>query len=136
MKYAQEEAAKLLQVCWLEVTGSTKNPLSKGKKYGISFTIELMDGAFGWHGCPVFMMAKIGKKGKYRWQKSDLSSLPKNQKLEIPLKTSENKYPFTIDVNPSEDDPVLYFGLYEVWTGKWKGGLNIYQAKIEEISST
>ncbi|XP_050233929.1 protein PHLOEM PROTEIN 2-LIKE A9 isoform X2 [Mercurialis annua] len=128
----REEGAKLLQVSWLEVTGTSKKSLTKGNKYGISFVIELTDGSFGWNGCPVFLMAKLGKKGQYKWQKVSLSDLPKNQKHEIPI---GNQFTLEVPFDCTNDDLVLYFGLYEVWTGRWKGGLSIYEAKIKDLSS-
>ncbi|XP_034887828.1 protein PHLOEM PROTEIN 2-LIKE A9 [Populus alba] len=121
---SDEIPAELVQVCWLELTGTTKDPLKEGK-YKIKFEVSMKSDAFGWSGCPVFMMAKLGKKGRYRWSKVDLSDVSKDKKSV----TSD----FVIDVSKETDDTKLYFGLYEVWTGKWKGGLLIHQAIVEKV---
>ncbi|KDP23148.1 hypothetical protein JCGZ_00140 [Jatropha curcas] len=128
-KLSRDQAsAELLQVCWLEVTGSTSENLQKGKSYEIKFKVEMKEGAFGWNGCPVFIMAKIGKKGKYKWEKIDLINLAKDKKgqFEIPVNGLTVEVPATY----SGEDTKLYFGLYEVWTGRWKGGLVIHQAEV------
>ncbi|KAK1556909.1 hypothetical protein Q3G72_014410 [Acer saccharum] len=80
-----ETAAELKQVCWLEITGSVD--VKAGNRYTIEFLVSMKPDAFGWSGCPVFMMAKDSNK--------------------------------------------LFFGLYEVWSGKWKGGLLIHNATIK-----
>ncbi|KAF2286845.1 hypothetical protein GH714_031992 [Hevea brasiliensis] len=68
-------AAELLQVCWLEVTASINDQeIVKGRTYEIRFHVEMKEEAFGWTGCPVFMMAKIGKNGKYKWKRINLSN--------------------------------------------------------------
>jgi len=120
---SDEKPAELVQVCWLEVTGTTNKSLKEGK-YKIKFEVSKKTDAYGWDGCPVFMMAKLGKKGRYRWSKIDLSKVGTDKS---PV-TSD----FDIDVKGTEDNK-LYFGLYEVWTGKWKGGLQIHQAIVEEV---
>ncbi|OVA12397.1 Phloem protein 2-like [Macleaya cordata] len=119
---------ELLQVCWLEVTGSMK--LQKFElrpgKYNISFRISMKRDAFGWSGMPIYIMAKIGKKGKYIWRSANLTSSD-NEPFEIP-----EGEPLQIEVSPgsNEEDEELHFGLYEVWKGRWKGGLQIYEAII------
>ncbi|XP_031256713.1 protein PHLOEM PROTEIN 2-LIKE A9-like [Pistacia vera] len=118
-----DEPAELVQVSWLEVTGSVT--VTKGKKYKIWFKVSLKDGAFGWNGCPVFMMAKIGKKGRYSWKRiKPLDQFYGNNNKEIPEEG------FEMDV-PENGDDQLFFGLYEVWSGKWKGGLLIHEAIIK-----
>ncbi|KAF3450038.1 hypothetical protein FNV43_RR06117 [Rhamnella rubrinervis] len=118
--------ADLIQVSWLEVTGTT-DPLDVGK-YEVGFRVTIKVDAFGWKNCQVFLMAKVGKKGRYNWKKVSLEGL--NNK-EIP----EDK--FQIDVKPENDDKQLYFGLYEVWSGKWKGekGTNV-QSSASDLSVT
>ncbi|KAK4859887.1 hypothetical protein QYF36_013540 [Acer negundo] len=51
-----EAPAELKQVCWLEITGSVD--VKPGNKYTIEFQVSMKPDAFGWSGCPVFMMAK------------------------------------------------------------------------------
>ena len=114
--------AELIQVSWLEVTGST--PLDVGSKYKINFELSLKPDAFGWNGCQVYIMAKVGKKGKYKWTKISLKD---------PNPALYPADPSTLEVEVAENDkkdPTLYFGLYEVWSGKWKGGLQIHHAVV------
>ncbi|KAF9668185.1 hypothetical protein SADUNF_Sadunf15G0103000 [Salix dunnii] len=112
---------ELVQVCWLEVTGTTgKTPVKPGR-YRIKFEVSMKGDAFGWN-CPVYVIAKSGKKGRYSWKKIDLSE----------VKTESKSVPpdFQIDVKDQPDN-TIYFGLYEVWSGKWKGGLRIHKAIVE-----
>ncbi|KAF5935963.1 hypothetical protein HYC85_027092 [Camellia sinensis] len=97
------QPAELLQVCWLEVTGSCF--IDKGKKYNVTFEVSLTPDAFGWNNTTLYIMAKRGEKGRYTWKK-----------LSLILNASDDK---------------LYFGLYEIWKGNWKGGLKIYRAVVE-----
>lgn len=120
--------AELIQVSWLEVTASTPRDLDTGKKYKIYFELSLKPDAFGWNGCQVYLMAKIGRKGRYKWAKVSLKDQPASQPFKVP---SDD---FTIEApQTSSDDQKLYFGLYEVWSGKWKGGLQIHKAIVEEV---
>ncbi|CAK7336983.1 unnamed protein product [Dovyalis caffra] len=120
-----EKPAELVQVSWLELTGKTKEALPVGK-YEIKFEVSLEQGAFGWNNCPVFMMAKIGKTGKYKWIKINIADLGPDKKLVPP--------DFQIEVDRGSEDRKLYFGLYEVWSGKWKGGLRIHKATVQKVS--
>ncbi|OMO70417.1 Phloem protein 2-like protein [Corchorus capsularis] len=123
-----DEFAELVQVSWLEVTGSVK--LNTSTSYKLTFKLSFKSDAFGWTGCPVFLMAKLGKKGRYKWKRlKDLEALPKE-----PITVPSADDPFVIEV-PSENqlDTKLYFGLYEVWSGKWKGGLRVHEAIVQEI---
>uniref|UniRef100_A0A5B6YS17 Protein PHLOEM PROTEIN 2-LIKE A9-like n=1 Tax=Davidia involucrata TaxID=16924 RepID=A0A5B6YS17_DAVIN len=122
-------SAELLQVCWLEVT-TCATTIKSGKKYQFGFSVSLTSDAFGWSSCPVYVMAKIGRKGKYTWKKVDLlgaAGRDKKEPFEIP-----DSFVLEIpsDVSPSEKE--LHFGLYEVWSGKWKGGLKIHHAFVRE----
>lgn len=123
------DPAELIQVSWLEVTASTPD-LEKGKKYKIYFELSLKPDAFGWNGCQVYLMGKIGRKGRYKWTKVSLKDQTATTLIfKVPLDDE-----FTIEVDPqtSSEDQKLYFGLYEVWSGKWKGGLQIHKAVVEE----
>ncbi|XP_010490747.1 PREDICTED: protein PHLOEM PROTEIN 2-LIKE A9 isoform X1 [Camelina sativa] len=130
--------AELKMVSWLEVTGSY-DKIEPGKTYRIGFKISLTADATGWDQAPVFMSAKIGKKGKTIWKR--IKSLNNNiEKLKrrtgpvnIPDDTDGR---FEVFVSPNitiNQDTKLQFGLYEVWTGKWKTGLLIYEAFVEEV---
>lgn len=120
--------AELIRVCWLEVTASTED-LKPGKKYQVYFEVSLTTDAFGWENIPVFLMAKIGKRGKYLWKKMVLErGANSDKKFKIPM--GDN---LIIEVPPGSTDKKLYFGLYEVWSGKWKGGLKIHEATIQQL---
>ncbi|XP_050370435.1 protein PHLOEM PROTEIN 2-LIKE A9-like [Argentina anserina] len=120
-----DDAAELMQVSWLEVTGSVK--LTAGNSYNLTFEVELLSDAFGWKDIQVFLMARVGKKGKYNWKKVQLQ--PAAGKEKIPKDDDK----LTIAVPTEETDTTLQFGLYEVWSGKWKGGLKIYNAEVTVI---
>jgi hypothetical protein len=121
----------LIQVSWLEVTGSIV--LEEKKQYEVTFNVSLAPDAFGWNGCPVYVMAKFGKKGKYTWKRATLdkdttttTSTGGESSFSIP------DQPLKITAPASSSDTTLYFGLYEVWSGKWKGGLRIHDANVKK----
>ncbi|KAJ6287564.1 hypothetical protein OIU77_005051 [Salix suchowensis] len=114
--------AELVQVCWFEVTGKTGTTPIKAGTYKIKFEVSKKEDAFGWNS-PVYMIAKSGKKGRYSWKKIDVLSEVSTVKKELPPD-------FEIEVKNLEDNNI-YFGLYEVWSGKWKGGLKIHGAIVE-----
>ncbi|KAJ6869500.1 protein PHLOEM PROTEIN 2-LIKE A9-like [Populus alba x Populus x berolinensis] len=118
---------ELLEVCWLDVSGEM--PVTKGKAYEVSFKLSMnTEHSFGWE-VPVTVMARIGKKGKYERKEIDLSKLSDKEKEFPPDKC---RIEFKSDEN-AKNDETLYFGLYEVWTNKWKGGLRIHEAIVQEI---
>jgi hypothetical protein len=57
-------------------------------------------------------------------EKSESKEEPREKKSQIKPKSEENA---------KNDKETLYFGLYEVWTNKWKGGLRIHEAIVQEI---
>ncbi|XP_059439980.1 protein PHLOEM PROTEIN 2-LIKE A9-like [Corylus avellana] len=122
---------ELIQVSWLEVTGSID--LSAGEQYEVTFKVSLASDAFGWNGCPVYVMAKFGKKGKYTWKRAtlDKGTTTAGEVFSIPdpsLKITAS--------GASNETTTLYFGLYEVWSGKWKGGLRIHEALVKKLPKT
>ncbi|CAK7336979.1 unnamed protein product [Dovyalis caffra] len=122
-----DSSAELLEACWLDVTGSMT--ATKGNKYEISFKLSMNEeNAFGWKD-PVYVMAKIGEEGQYECVKVDLSLLGKDEKV-FPLEKFEIK--FKSDDKTASTETKLYFGLYEVWTNEWKGGLRIHEAIVQE----
>ncbi|KAK6150212.1 hypothetical protein DH2020_017737 [Rehmannia glutinosa] len=118
-------AAELYQVCWLEVTGSV-NGTSPNKNYDVGFRLSLTPDAFGWGNAPIYIMVKRGKEGKFVWRKVFLNPNETNE-FEITGRLMKAEKP----VQDSNDEK-LYFGLYEVWSGKWKGGLRIHHVFIIE----
>ncbi|XP_011040382.1 PREDICTED: protein PHLOEM PROTEIN 2-LIKE A9-like [Populus euphratica] len=118
--------AELLEVCWLDVSGEM--PVTKGKAYEVSFMLSMnTENSFGWDD-HVTVMARIGKEGEYQREKIDLSKLSGEVK-EFP---PDHKCRVESD-KKSGSNETLYFGLYEVWTNKWKGGLRIHEAIVQEI---
>lgn len=95
--------------------------------------MSLKPDAFGWKDVDVYVMAKVGKSGKYIYKKFQLHNPDKREKIRIP---DELKEPLKIKATspPSDNSksPEIHFGLYEVWNKKWKGGLTINYAFIEE----
>ncbi|KAF9610832.1 hypothetical protein IFM89_025198 [Coptis chinensis] len=122
-------SAELIQVCWLEVTALL--PLSRlqvGKKYNVRFDVSLKADAFGWNKqTPLYLAAKIGKKGKYKLKSSSIASSPEAETINISLGE-----PLEINEDEKNSGGMLYFGLYELG-GRWKGGLLIKEARVEQI---
>ncbi|KAL8513059.1 hypothetical protein ACS0TY_019301 [Phlomoides rotata] len=116
-------AAELYQVYWLEVTGLI-HETSPNKNYEAGFRVSLNPDAFGWGKYPVYIMVKRGKEGKIGWTKIYMNP---NQKGEFEIMGK------CVKSDKSSQDGKLYFGLYEVWSGKWKGGLKIRHAFIREL---
>lgn len=118
--YFSQGPAELIQVSWLEVSGMVNVKI--GKKYKVTFDVKVKDDGFGWNETDVLVMAKVGKTGKYQYEVTKLS--PGMQASTIPTKD------LVIEVKGSSDSVPLHFGLYEVWSGKWKGGLEIIKADV------
>ncbi|KAJ6802155.1 protein PHLOEM PROTEIN 2-LIKE A9-like [Iris pallida] len=124
-----EDAAELLQVSWLEVTGSINlDKLRTDTEYRVIFRVSLKTDAFGWADSPVYLMAKPGKAALHIWKKADLSTsqgggerlIPPDLKFKVPAKVSAGEK--------------LQFGMYEIWKGRWKGGLIIHEVIVEPFS--
>ncbi|KAL0407579.1 UNVERIFIED_CONTAM: protein PHLOEM PROTEIN 2-LIKE A9 [Sesamum latifolium] len=120
----EESSAELNQVCWLEVTGSVEGT-RPNKQYQVGFHVSFTPDAFGWGGSPLYIMVKRGKDGKSVWRKLLLNP-DQTKECDITATTNTN-------TNPHSNDSKLYFGLYEVWSGKWKGGLKIHHAFIRQL---
>ncbi|KAL2484121.1 Protein PHLOEM PROTEIN 2-LIKE A9 [Forsythia ovata] len=116
--------AELLQVSWLEVSSSVDGT-NPQKNYEIGFSVSLKADAFGWNKYPVYIMMKRGKEGEFSWKKVFLNTNNGNvnQAFEISGKLMKAA---------DSTDTKIYFGLYEVWSGKWKGGLQIHHAFVRE----
>ncbi|KAJ6971012.1 hypothetical protein NC653_035321 [Populus alba x Populus x berolinensis] len=124
----RDGTAELLEGCWLDVTGSM--PATKGKAYEISFILSMNEkNSFGWED-PVYVMARIGEEGEYTRVQIDLSKL-KGEVVEFPPDKCRVE-PRGAE-NAKNDKEMLYFGLYEVWTNNWKGGLRVHEAIVQEI---
>ncbi|XP_031247649.1 protein PHLOEM PROTEIN 2-LIKE A9-like [Pistacia vera] len=127
----EKSPAELKRVCWLQVTGKTK--VKRGKSYEIEFNITLKADGFGWNGLPLFLMAKIGAKGKSIWKKiKPLEQTTDNKTFDIPK--PDEKFIVKIPDNKGDEEQDLFFGFYEIWSNKWKGGLLINYATVKEVS--
>ncbi|XP_047178196.1 protein PHLOEM PROTEIN 2-LIKE A9-like [Vigna umbellata] len=118
-KIPENGPAELIQVSWLEVSGVVN--ITKAATYSVSFEVNVKADGFGWKGTDVLVMAKIGRNGKYKFKANKLNHC---QNIVIPYERLEIR----VDV-PSD----LHFGLYEVWSGKWKGGLEIIKAVVQPL---
>ncbi|CAL9136153.1 unnamed protein product [Musa acuminata var. zebrina] len=126
-------AISLHQVSWLEVSGVFENTaldkvnakLDTSKIYSLTYKVRMKADAFGWSGCPVYLMVKDGDTKRFKWKKVDLSRLTAGTDVYIP--DSSDKHIF----RPPSDK--LTFGLFEIWRGRWKGGLEISQVIIEKV---
>ncbi|KAJ0016943.1 hypothetical protein Pint_09588 [Pistacia integerrima] len=77
-------------------------------------------------------MAKIGEKGKYIWKKiKPLEQTTTANPFDIPNPDEK----FIVKIPADKGDGQLFFGLYEIWSNQWKGGLCINYATVEEVSS-
>ncbi|XP_057970972.1 protein PHLOEM PROTEIN 2-LIKE A9-like [Malania oleifera] len=121
--------AELLQVCWLEVTGKVR--VDPRKKYNVKFEVSMRPDAFGWNGSPLLLMAKMGASGKYVWSRVNLQEQQKgvNERFQIP---KDGLVVPPLPDNAASGITDLIFGMYEVSTEKWKGGLRIHHAFVQE----
>lgn len=68
-------------------------------------------------------MTKRGKNGKASWKKIVLDVSDQAKDISRLVGVGAEK----------SDNDMVYFGFYEVWSGKWKGGLRIYHAFVKEV---
>ncbi|XP_068657687.1 protein PHLOEM PROTEIN 2-LIKE A9-like [Aristolochia californica] len=125
-----KDVVELLQVCWLQVSG--KIPFDKFKNkagtYKVQFEVKLKPDAFGWSASPVYFLTKVGDK-PYRWFKCSIPNKEKDgNQFPIPEKCE-----FTIGESETYGKGEVIFGMYEIWRGKWKGGLDICEVHIKKI---
>lgn len=118
--------AEAIKVTWLEVKATYKGAKA-GSKYRIGFNISLNSDAFGWDSSPVFLMAKVGDSGSYTWKRLYINT------RDIGLTPIDFPSNFEINIPISADDTTLRFGLYEIWGGRWKGGLRIHHAFVNKV---
>ncbi|XP_042407908.1 protein PHLOEM PROTEIN 2-LIKE A9-like [Zingiber officinale] len=127
----KEGSITLNQVSWLEVTGSFSIKDLTCGKYNLKFKVALKPNAFGWQGSPVYFFVINPMSGKRIWKKRDLSTLKKDGKeAYVP---DDLNFEFTADPKPQVSQ--INFGLYEIWKGGWKGGLEIQEVVIEKIKA-
>lgn len=111
---------------WLEL-----KKLDKDREYKVRFKVSMKPDAFGWSGSPVYLMAKVGGN-KFIWKSANISGKPPGVEFCIP-----EDLKFTVkDTDQLTEDAKLNFGLYEIWRGRWKGGLVIHDVEISPVSAT
>ncbi|KAJ8627690.1 hypothetical protein MRB53_020997 [Persea americana] len=126
---SDEGSAELLQVCWLEVSGWLElSKLARDTTYKVNFKVSMKPDAFGWSGSPVYLMAKVGGN-KFIWKSANISGKQPGVEFSIP-----EDLKFTVKGADVTGDAKLNFGLYEIWRGRWKGGLVIHEVEISPES--
>ncbi|KAI9126839.1 hypothetical protein K1719_002435 [Acacia pycnantha] len=83
----------------------------------IQFEVKLKHDAFGWTRSLVLVLAEVGKKGKYVFSETALSY--SNDHVTIPTPESKSGRRKRAGECP---EAKIYFGLYKVWSGKWREG--------------
>ncbi|KAL3523007.1 hypothetical protein ACH5RR_015841 [Cinchona calisaya] len=117
------EAALLDQVNWLEVTGKldiSSMKLAMDKTYTVYYILKFTVDAFGWHSVPI----------KFRVKKDNAQEIKPTELLLEPYRKKPNEW-HEIPVgklNFVEDKEtqvisVIEFGMFEVDSDRWKGGM-------------
>ncbi|GLT59919.1 hypothetical protein SLA2020_327130 [Shorea laevis] len=127
-KRESDGPAELVKVSWLQVTGLAA--VERGKKYEITFKLSMKANNRGWRNSPVYLMAKIGRRGEYQRKRLQLDHSQMKEPTYVPNFSGET---FQIFVPATILDGRLFFGLYEVWSGNWKEGPRIHGAIVKEI---
>ncbi|WCJ28482.1 hypothetical protein M5689_010179 [Euphorbia peplus] len=120
-----KEGAVLIQVNWIEVTGKIPIKLEDNnpKKLQIIYMLKFREDAFGWHSVEIKFKVKFN--GKEEIKNHNLELIRDNEKMtwhEI------NGGDFTV-----EKDGDLEFGMFEVESDWWKGGIVLAGIKIKPI---
>ncbi|XP_065854387.1 protein PHLOEM PROTEIN 2-LIKE A2-like [Euphorbia lathyris] len=121
-----KEGAVLLQVNWIEVTGKIPIRLENScpRKLEILYMVKFREDAFGWHSIAIKFKLKFNGEEKIKSHNLELfrDNNEKSRWHEI------NGGDFTI-----QKDGVLEFGMFEVETDWWKGGIILAGVKIKPI---
>lgn len=118
------DAAELLQVNWIEVTGKLDfSELHPQKQYEIVYVVRFNVDAFGWHTTPI----------KFKVTTSDGHVSEVSEILEPYRKIGDVQHEirggeFTV---PSSGTGQVYFGMYEVNSDWWKGSMILEGVKIK-----
>lgn len=124
-----EEAVLLHQVNWIEVTGKLDIPslsLTMNTTYTPYYIVKFLPDAFGWHSAPVKFMVKINDT-------QDIMS------TELKLETYAQKPDEWHEIPGGKpfvfDNEILVtsveFGMFEVETDWWKGGMILGGVKLK-----
>ncbi|KAK8966048.1 hypothetical protein KSP40_PGU012027 [Platanthera guangdongensis] len=129
-----EIGAELIQVNWLEVNGALdlqKFPLDPVKAYEIVYVVKFMADAFGWHAPPItFEVCSTwdGKKSRRAetLEHYYLKEEKKKKKSWIEIHGGQ----FSLPTAASNSNNKIEFGMKEVKTEWWKGGIVLEGVKI------
>ncbi|XP_073000769.1 uncharacterized protein PHLOEM PROTEIN 2-LIKE A4-like isoform X2 [Typha latifolia] len=118
------EGAELIQVSWIEVTGKVEvKKLSHSTTYDVIFHIKFKDDAFGWHHTPVIFEV-VTLDGKKNRKSVVLETYRENKKLQ-----EINAGDFYLPPG-HYDKEIVRFGMYEVESQWWKGGLILGEVEL------
>ncbi|CAL9185721.1 unnamed protein product [Musa hybrid cultivar] len=107
-------AADLNQVCWLEATGTLE--LAKPQTYEIIYHIKFKDDAFGWNGVPVTFRL-VTPEG----QRKEISRVMESHSKRRSKGWREiHGGEFSLS---TQTGGKVEFGMYEIESQKWKGGM-------------
>ncbi|XP_052174877.1 uncharacterized protein PHLOEM PROTEIN 2-LIKE A4-like [Diospyros lotus] len=122
-----KEAAMLIQINWLAVTGKIDmKRLEAGKTYTVYYIVKFQVDAFGWHSVPVqFMVRVTGKEYAQKSAKLEQYQAKPDEWHEVP--GGEFTAP-----SDGEGAGSVEFGMFEVDSDWWKGGLVLAGVKIKE----
>ncbi|PKA56060.1 Phloem protein 2-like A9 [Apostasia shenzhenica] len=131
----EEGPAHLLQVSWLEVTGKLSlDRLKKNREYTVKFKVELSPDHFGWEESPVYFMVRVGGEDRV-WRKAYIGAHARSrpgEEFEVPATDRPLKFEVPAMLGTGEK---LEFGMYEIWRGRWKGGLVIREVIIQPVAN-
>ncbi|KAI5563234.1 hypothetical protein POPTR_015G120300v4 [Populus trichocarpa] len=120
-----DEGARLLQVNWIEVTGklpSTMFNVASATKYGVYYVMKFQVDAFGWHSVPIKF--KVRLNGQETVKNFVLESYKEKHDVWHEICGGE----FTVSKNAAG---VVEFGMFEVKSEWWKGGVVLAGIKIK-----
>ncbi|KAK8952493.1 putative F-box protein PP2-B2 [Platanthera zijinensis] len=126
-----EIGAELIQVNWLEVNGALdlqKFPLDPLKAYEIVYVVKFMADAFGWHAPPITFevcSAWDGKKSRRAETLEHYYLKEEKKKSWIEIHGGEFSLP-----SAASNYNKIEFGMNEVKTEWWKGGIVLEGVKI------
>ncbi|KAG0494593.1 hypothetical protein HPP92_005587 [Vanilla planifolia] len=99
------------------------------RKYMVKFRVELTPDNFGWgESCPVYFMVKVAQEAR-SWKKVYLNQANTGVVFDVPM---DGQLTFRVPERRGADDQ-LHFGMYEIWRGRWKGGLVIHEVIIAPV---
>lgn len=123
-KIQAEEAAVLLQVNWLEVTGKIdlNNSFVANQAYTIYYVIKFRADAFGWHSAPIKFKVRVnGEETGHETHVLESYRVKHDEWHEVPGGDF---------VVPTKAEGSVEFGMFEIDSDWWKGSMVIAGIKI------